>query len=528
MLTPSLNTVMTRLLIVAAVLATLVFFAPAIFAQVAEENMISYAEDRTDAVRTFTSTDPEGAGIDWDVTGTDADDFSIDARGMLMFNSQPNYENPTDRAVADDTDTADVNESVPGGDNMYEITVRATEQVTDGADVRALSTETDITVMVTDVNESGTVTMNRIQPEVDTPITAMLDDPDDGNEDADPDILGDVGTGDDEVTLGWQWYVSKVTNPVADVDNHWIMATGDNATTATYTPTGDTVDTTDEADSPVDEGKYLRAVVMYLDMGVESDDNDPAPTVDMVRKRIGVSLNPVREEVTSDLDGVENPENGSPGFSSAGDYTRSVPENTAKGMPVGDPVVARDPNSDTLTYELDNDMDLPTDADGSPNADNVAATETDDVNYFSIDDATGQLMVKKTLDYDMNADGGKYMFYVRATDPSGETAEIMITVTATDANDAPKIMGSVVTLSADPVPAAASELRAMEQDDDDKDAYTGAPNMLLLGKGGGLGQPNVFTAMDEDARGQIFWDLEGEDVDDFDLSSSSEDPTTGP
>ena len=78
MLTPSLNTVMTRLLIVAAVLATLVFFAPAIFdaefAQ-ADETMM-YAENGTDAVRTFTSTDPEGAGIDWDVTGLDADDTS--------------------------------------------------------------------------------------------------------------------------------------------------------------------------------------------------------------------------------------------------------------------------------------------------------------------------------------------------------------------------------------------------------------------------------------------------------------------
>ncbi len=97
MLTPSLNTVMTRLLIVAAVLGTVVFFAPAIFAQVAEENMIPYAENGTDAVRTFTSTDPEGAGIDWDVTGIDADDFNIDDRGMLMFTSPPNYEKPSDR-----------------------------------------------------------------------------------------------------------------------------------------------------------------------------------------------------------------------------------------------------------------------------------------------------------------------------------------------------------------------------------------------------------------------------------------------
>ena len=49
MLTPSLNAVMTRLLIVAAVLGTIVFFAPAIFAQqVASQNVIEYAENDTD------------------------------------------------------------------------------------------------------------------------------------------------------------------------------------------------------------------------------------------------------------------------------------------------------------------------------------------------------------------------------------------------------------------------------------------------------------------------------------------------
>ena len=75
MLTPSLNTVMTRLLIVAAVLATLMLIVPATFAQESGAT-IEYTENGTDPVRTFTSSDPEGAGIDWDVTGLDADFFS--------------------------------------------------------------------------------------------------------------------------------------------------------------------------------------------------------------------------------------------------------------------------------------------------------------------------------------------------------------------------------------------------------------------------------------------------------------------
>ena len=522
MLTPSLNTVMTRLLIVAAVLGTLVFFAPAIFAQVADDNMIMYPENGTDAVRTFTSTDPEGSGIDWDVTGIDADDFMIDARGVLMFNTSPNFESPSDRTVQDaatdlngDTDTDDPCEAAtvptdPNTRNCYRVTVRATEQMTEGADVRALSTETDVIVRVTDVNEDGAVTMNRIQPEVGTPITAILTDPD--------GTTGDDGNG----TPTWQWYVSKVTEPLVDEDDHWIVATGSGtsvSTAAAYTPAGDRVATTIEDDSVSDADKYLRVVVTYFD-------RNGATSTASVK-----SLNPVRAEVTSDSDGIENPENGSPGFSSAGDYTREIPENTARGMPVGAPVTAIDPNSDTLTYELDNDMERPTNADGTDNPNNTPATATDDVNYFSIDDATGQIMVKKTLDYDANMDG--YEFYVRAIDPSNESAVVEVTVTTTNTNDAPVIMGSLADDAAEDatVPEAAAELRANEQDSDDPDAYNGEPNMLLLGLGGGLGgglgEPNIFTAMDEDARGQIFWDLEGEDADDFDLSSSSDDPLTG-
>ena len=203
---------------------------------------------------------------------------------------------------------------------MYHITVRATEKTTSGDDHRALSTETHVTVMVTDKDESGTVTMNRLQPEVGTQIMASLSDPDD----IDPTITSSVGSGDDEVNLGWTWYVSKVTKPIANADNHWVLATGAGANTDTYSPHGDCVDDKgdsppndqgcpatgqDDTDTAVDEGKYLRVVVRYTDL-----DTGVTPTTDDVRKAIMVSENPVRAEVSSDLDRVENPENGSPGF----------------------------------------------------------------------------------------------------------------------------------------------------------------------------------------------------------------------
>ena len=474
-----------------------------------DAGVIGYAENGTGPVMTFTSTDPEngqpGEGIDWALTGVDADDFLIDSRGMLMFRRPPDYEDPTDRerSAVDpngDGNTDDNGEAATiGDDNLYQITVRATEQMTSGADHRALSAETHVTVMVIDVNEPGKLKMNRLQPEVGTPITAILSDPD-----GDKDTDGTVGTGDDQVTLGWQWYVSKVEDPLANVEGHWTAATGDGNDTAIYTPAGDRV--TDTTSTASDEGRYLRAVVKYLDMGVEDTDDDI--TVRMVRTETAVSVNPVREEVTSDLDEVENPENGSPGFSPADSYTRTVPENTPVGTPIGDPVVAVDPNDDTLTYELDDDRDAdPPDRSG-------------DVGHFSNDMATGHIAVEKALDYDNNTDDVKYTFYVRAIDPSGETAEVMVTVIATDANDAPVIMGSRAADATGPTPDAASELRVNELDDDE-DAFNSGPDMLLLGKtGSGLGAKNVFTAMDEDARGQISWEIEGEDVDDFVLSSS--------
>ncbi len=457
----------------------------------AQEGPIQYAEKGDGPVRTFTSTDPEGARIKWDVTGTDADDFEISRDGgVLTFLSSPDYESPTDRAHAKDLngddDTDDDGETDDATNNMYQITVRATEVRGSGETGRALSTETDVTVQVTNVNETGSVTFNLLQPEVGTPITAELSDPD-----------GVDGT------VTWTWSVSKVTKPVADVEGHWVSATGliDNAT---YTPAGDRVDDITspdppDSDSAVDETRVLRAVATY------ADDHGVGKTA------IGVSVNPVRAEVSSDLDGVTNPANGSPGFTAGLDYTRSVPESTAVDDPVGDPVEATDPQNDTLTYELV--------ASESPN-------DADD-DSFSIDKATGQISVKSKLDADAaratDTAAGVYKVIVRATDPSGETAEVEVTITATAANDAPVIMGSVASTNSvfGDRPDAPSELRV---DEKSGDSYDGTPDMERPSVPGRL---NVFTASDEDARGQIFWSWKGEDEDDFELSSSSVDIASG-
>ena len=500
-----------------------------VFAQAT--GIIMYAENGDSPVRTFTSEDPEGMGIYWDVTGTDADDFSISG-GVLEFNNPPNFEIPTDRPHGtldfnEDGDIDDMGEAARDSEtgdtrstNTYQVTIRASEMRADSYMGRALSTETHVTVMVTDKNEPGVAKLNRLQPEVGTTIIASLNDPD-----------GTTGTTDRTTTVSWQWYTSTVTSPVIDAESHWAEATGDGNATPMYTPRGDCVDGdrgseageggacpgngNTDPDRVVDENKKLRAVAIYEDrFGTE-------------RKAIIVSEFPVRAEVSSDLDMLENPANGSPGFGPNLDYTRTVFESLGKGMNVGAPVAAADPNDDTLTYEL------------------IAAP---DAEYFSIDEATGQLKVKDTLDWDDNPMGGppdgKYEFMVVAIDPSGETAEVEVTVIARDANDTPVIRGSRTTqqqLDSAAIPNAPSEIRVMEQDSDDRDALAG-PDATYYGTSNGmesmennvmglltalaLGNQNVFTVTDEDERGQRFWDLRGDDADDFTLTQGGT-TTTG-
>ena len=94
------------------------------------------AEENTatdEVLATYTATDPENAGatIRWSVTGRDGGDFTIDRdTGKLTFRNTPDHERPADS----------------GGDNLYEVTVRASDGRVYGAH--------DVTVTVTPVDEA--------------------------------------------------------------------------------------------------------------------------------------------------------------------------------------------------------------------------------------------------------------------------------------------------------------------------------------------------------------------------------------
>ena len=105
------------------------------------------------------------------------------------------------------------------------------------------------------------------------------------------------------------------------------------------------------------------------------------------------------------------------------DQERSVDENTASGQGIGAVVTAMDfitqtdgvQTPETLTYSL-----------GGP-----------DAASFTIDRSTAQLSTKAKLDKETK---DTYTVTVTATDPSGETATVMVTIKVTNVDEAPEIM----------------------------------------------------------------------------------------
>ena len=136
-----------------------------------------YDENGTDAVATFTATDPEGEGIDWALDGEDDEFFDITG-GVLTFKKSPNFEMPTDKGRLEDEETTEITELEDAGNNKYLVTVTATEMLALGQEPPAKSTPIDVVVTVKDVDEPGSISLNRIQPQVGAALTATLSDPD--------------------------------------------------------------------------------------------------------------------------------------------------------------------------------------------------------------------------------------------------------------------------------------------------------------------------------------------------------------
>ena len=179
-----------------------------------------------------------------------------------------------------------------------------------------------------------------------------------------------------------------------DDDNHWeVISTA--AAGVSFIPTADDVD------------KYLRVVATYDDSTLSAGNSNTVRAV----TRYKVRAAPIA--------------NSSPDFPAVL-HTRSVLETAAVGDPVGTVVTAGEPDSadqGKLIYGLI-----------------VDSVNPDDIDYFSIDQYTGQIRVKASLDADQRWDTAESTFDpanpVNRITGTGDEAlgngEYRVTVTVSD------------------------------------------------------------------------------------------------
>ena len=418
---------------------------------------ITFPERRRDlTVVRLSAVEPDGDGLRWELVGPDASSFSLDD-GRISFRTRPDFERPG---------------SVSGA-NTYDVRVVVTElTAVGGGPLR--SAELPLTIEVTNGDDPGTVDFSLLQPEVGTPLTARL-------------VDVDVPVSD----LRWTWHVAKVGNPTlgdgadpADLAAQWRQVPG--AGSETYTPAGVDADTSPPSGTASDEGRYLLARVTYTD--ALGDDS----------VALAMTAHPVRPDVSDAA-------NNAPAFS-AGAVTITVPESLAIGEPVGPPVaVEMNIDDEVLTYDLDDDFDRDNDVDA-----------TGDLGFFSIDRATGQLHLEKTLsheatdgreygDPDNPVTAGVYRLVVRATDPSGESGgrdsdTVKVQVVVTDVNDPPVIYSGESELTVHEMDGSA--------DDSDATRYVGLGQVLEEGATSPTpdpGRPNVYLVTDDDAVESHTW-----------------------
>ena len=234
-----------------------------------------HAEDNPDTTLGTYSVSGTTAVVTWTVEGADFSHFMLEGPDtsrsrMLKFKESPNFEMPRGQATSD-TNT-----------NTYMVTVKASA----GDEVKMV----EVTVMVTNEEEPGTVELSSMGGKVGTPLTAEL---------SDDDIV--VGA------IDWQW--SRV-NPSTGGSP---PITG--ARSSSYTPV------------MADVGNNLKVTASYTDgegSGKSASASTTTPVADV---------------------------NAAPEFAAAA-ATREVAENMESGTPVGSPVTAIDPNGDDITYGL--------------------------------------------------------------------------------------------------------------------------------------------------------------------------------
>ena len=412
----------------------------------------------TTVLGTYTTTDDDDKSRNkqpvWSVS--DTANFAIgntsSDRGQLTFKRVLSYEDP--KTTSDSVTDLKIR-------NTYTVTVTATDNGNvddngnfDPAYTRAASTA--VSVNITNVDETGTLTFDTLQPLEGQDLTATLTDPD-GRVPSNGIIVTPIASYDltNHATTTWKWARSK------DGSTNWIDIL---ATTADNTD----LDRNVREPEAADVGYYLRATATYHD-GHGAGKTISVVSDNRVVKNL-VNDRPIfvhaEGNVYTNNDGaiVNNPTVTVGQEINAGQLRllREVPENSSARTAVGAPVVAYDEDGDVLTYEL------------GTTGDNL---------LFTIDRGTGQIRVKSGTNIDKeDPEGDLYTVTVTAKDPSRTSDQITVTIKVTNVNEVPEITTGSTTKtlverrSTDPdsqsptYTAVVSTYTAADDDDDDNQA----------------------------------------------------------
>ena len=215
----------------------------------------------------------------------------------------------------------------------------------------------------------------------------------------------------------WQWAKSTSQSSFVDIDE---------ATASSYTPVMD------------DDMNYLQATARYTDpegsgksaMSVPTETDFKAVEIDDTNRA------PEFPDQDLKMDGDQT------------DQAREIEENREAAQSIGDPVTATDPNvGDTLTYSLGG-------TDGAS---------------FGIVRSSGQLQTKASLDRE---EQDVHIVTVTATDPSGLSATVNVTINITNVDEAPTLTGPGSPRVAENTPTATAVATYVAMDDEDDNTGT--------------------------------------------------------
>ena len=335
----------------------------------APEPFIEYAENGTAPVAVFIANDQDGDAIRWSLSGPDRSLFTMDD-GELAFREPPDYEEPRSGAARG---------------SPYRVTVEASGGTF------------DVAVIVTDVDEAGAVSISRLQPQVDRPLSASLSDEDEGVTDQ-----------------RWEWARSADGTTWTDMEG---------ASSPARSPTLEDVD------------MYLRATVTYSD---RFGTGKSAWAVSAYRVEPRTLANAAPTFADRDVDET----------TPYVDVDLSVEENAAVGTPVGT-VSAADADGDVLFYDM---VDTPDLRDRRGRARFTIDSATGQVRVGKVlgadageredEDSTG-LPGSPVLPPGEDAGepgNSEYVLRVMASDPSTASATVNVIVTVADVNEAPRLV----------------------------------------------------------------------------------------